>query len=167
MIYYPGEATTHAEDTMTEKLHLYIISWRKTPNIWLLMLHFLIIHATRYIQIHEKCSDFSAIAIAYCSEMQWTKSLKHLWFFHLFDFKHIRFILFCVVFQQLVHDDLFQPKTVLFSTRALIWVHFKTVRYFYQPIFRLFSYLKNALHNLVIELCSALIFFQKFSTVIY
>ena len=52
-------------------------------------------------------------------------------------------------------SDLFQPKTDLFSTRALIWVHFKTVRYFSQPIFSLFSYLKNALHNLVIELCSA------------
>ena len=36
----------------------------------------------------------------------------------------------------------------------------KTVRYFYQPIFSSFSYLKNALHNLVIELCSAL-FFSK------
>ena len=41
--------------------------------------------------------------------------------------------------------DLFQPKTSSFSTRALIWVHFKTVRYFYQPIFSLFSYFKNAL----------------------
>ena len=36
--------------------------------------------------------------------------------------------------------DLFQPKTDLFSTRALILVHFKTVRYFSQPIFILFSY---------------------------
>ena len=27
---------------------------------------------------------------------------------------------------------------------------------FYQPIFSLFSHLKNVLHNLVIELCSAL-----------
>ena len=26
--------------------------------------------------------------------------------------------------------DLFQPKTSTFSTRSLIWVHFKTVRYF-------------------------------------
>ena len=43
-----------------------------------------------------------------------------------------------------VPNDLFQPKTDLFSTRALIWVHFKTVRYFSQPNFRLFSYLKNA-----------------------
>ena len=40
--------------------------------------------------------------------------------------------------------DLFQPKTSTFSTRALIWVHFKTVRYFSQQIFRLFSYFKNA-----------------------
>ena len=40
--------------------------------------------------------------------------------------------------------DLFQPKTDLFSTRALIRVHFKSVRYFSQPIFILFSYLKNA-----------------------
>ena len=47
-----------------------------------------------------------------------------------------------------------------FSTRALIWVHFKTVQYFYQPIFSLFSYLKNAPHNFVIELCSAP-FFSK------
>ena len=29
------------------------------------------------------------------------------------------------------------------------------MHYFSQPIFSLFSYLKNALHNLVIELCSA------------
>ena len=39
--------------------------------------------------------------------------------------------------------DLFQPKTSTFSTRALIWVHFKTVHYFYRPIFSLFSYLKH------------------------
>ena len=37
---------------------------------------------------------------------------------------------------------LFHPKTDLFPTRALIWVHFKTVHYFTQPIFSLFSYLK-------------------------
>ena len=40
--------------------------------------------------------------------------------------------------------DLFQPKTSTFSKRALIWVHFKTMHYFSQPIFSLFSYLKNA-----------------------
>ena len=37
---------------------------------------------------------------------------------------------------------MFQPKSDLFSTRALIWVHFKTVYHIYQPIFSLFSYLK-------------------------
>ena len=36
--------------------------------------------------------------------------------------------------------DLFQPKTDLFPTCALISVHFKTVRYFSQYIFSLFSY---------------------------
>ena len=41
----------------------------------------------------------------------------------------------------------FQPKTDLFPTRALIWVHFKTVRYFSQPIFILFSYKK--MHNTI------------------
>ena len=41
-------------------------------------------------------------------------------------------------------SDLFQPKTSTFSTRALILVHFKTVHYFSQPIFSLFSYLKHA-----------------------
>ena len=40
--------------------------------------------------------------------------------------------------------DLFQPKTDHFSAHALILVHFKTVHYFSQPIFSLFSYLKNA-----------------------
>ena len=61
-----------------------------------------------------------------------------------------------ILSQQRMHTgDLFQPKTDLFSTRALIWVHFKTVHYFYQPIYSLFSYLKNAYHNLVIELCRA------------
>ena len=63
--------------------------------------------------------------------------------------------------------DLFQPKTSSFSTRALIWVHSKTVYYFSQPIFSLFSYLKDALHNLVIELCSASFVFQKYCTGIY
>ena len=53
-----------------------------------------------------------------------------------------------------------------FSIRALIWVHFKTVRYFSQPIFSLFSYLKNTLHNLDIEMCSAPLF-QKYCTGIY
>ena len=63
--------------------------------------------------------------------------------------------------------DLFQPNTDLFSTRAFIWVHFKTVHYFSQQIFSLFLYLKNALHNLVIELCSAPFFFEKHCTIIY
>ena len=47
-------------------------------------------------------------------------------------------------------SDLFQPKTSTFSTRALIWVHFKTVQYFSQPIFRIFSYLK--IHNTIYSL---------------
>ena len=34
---------------------------------------------------------------------------------------------------------------VHFSTHTLIWVHFKTVRYSYQSIFSLFSFLK--MHN--------------------
>ena len=40
------------------------------------------------------------------------------------------------------NSDLFHPKTSTFSTHALIWVHFKTVHYFSQQIFSLFSYLK-------------------------
>ena len=52
--------------------------------------------------------------------------------------------------------DLFQPKTSIFSTRALIWVQFETVHFFSQLIFSLISYFKNALHNLVIELCITL-----------
>ena len=91
--------------------------------------------------------------------------------------KHLTLNIFCYLIKLLVINyyilwhvrlhatksiyDLFQPKMDLFSTRALIWVHFKTVRYFSQPIFRSFSYWKNALHNLVIELCSALIFFKN------
>ena len=43
--------------------------------------------------------------------------------------------------------DLFQPKTDLFSTRALILVYFKTVRYFSQSIFSLFLYWK--MHNTI------------------
>ena len=79
------------------------------------------------------------------------------------------FLLLCLsifMFSLFIIFDLFQPKTDLFSTRALIWVHFKTVRYFSQPIFSLFSYLKNTLHNLDIEMCSAP-FFQKYCTGIY
>ena len=42
-----------------------------------------------------------------------------------------------------------------FSTNALIWVHFKTMHWFSQQMFSLFSHLNSAQHNLVIELCSA------------
>ena len=52
--------------------------------------------------------------------------------------------------------DLVQPKTSTFSTHALVWVHYKVVHKISQPIFSLFSHLNSALHNLVIELCSAL-----------
>ena len=38
--------------------------------------------------------------------------------------------------------ELFQPKSVTFSTRALILVHFKTVHYFSQPIFGFFIFKK-------------------------
>ena len=48
--------------------------------------------------------------------------------------------------------DLFQPKMALFSTRALIWVHLKTVHYFSQSILNLFSYLK--MHNTILFLNS-------------
>ena len=47
-------------------------------------------------------------------------------------------------------SDLFHPKTSNLSTRAIIWVHFKTVHYFSQSIFSLFSYLKDAYRNLFI-----------------
>ena len=58
-------------------------------------------------------------------------------------------------------SDLFQPKAFTFSTRTLIWVHFKNVYELSQPIFSSFSHLKNALHNSVIELCNALKTFQN------
>ena len=41
--------------------------------------------------------------------------------------------------------DMFQPKTSTFSTCSLILVRFKTVHYFSQSIFSLFSYLN--MHN--------------------
>ena len=40
--------------------------------------------------------------------------------------------------------DLFHPNTSTFSTQALIWVHFNTVHYFFQPIFSLLLHLKRA-----------------------
>ena len=69
-------------------------------------------------------------------------------------------------FRYHVTHDLFQPKTSIFSTRALIWLHFKTVNLFLRPIFSLFSHLNSALHHLVIEFCSAIKIFQKYCTVI-
>ena len=44
--------------------------------------------------------------------------------------------------------DLFQPKTSTFSTRALIWVHFKTVRYFFLNQFLVFFHNKK-MHNTI------------------
>ena len=52
--------------------------------------------------------------------------------------------------------DLFQPKTDLF---------FKNVRYFSQSIFSLFSYLKNVLHNLVIDFVVRYCFFKDIEQV--
>ena len=63
--------------------------------------------------------------------------------------------------------DLFQPKTDLFPTRALIWVQFKTVRYFSQPIFRLFSYLKKCITQFSHWIVSCAIFFPKIFLQLY
>ena len=95
-------------------------------------------------------------------------SLFDIWYYYIFPW--IKYTsLYCVgIFSctlVVVSDHLFQPKTDLFPTHDLIWVHFKTVRYFSQPISSLFSYLKNARHNLVIELCSALFVFKNIAQV--
>ena len=63
--------------------------------------------------------------------------------------------------------DLIHPKTSNFSTRTLFWVHFKTVHYFFSTNFQFTFTFKNALHNLFIELCSALKIFQIYSIFIY
>ena len=49
-----------------------------------------------------------------------------------------------------------QPKTPPISTRHLIWVNYKVLSKLSQLIFLSFSYLNNARHNVVIELCRAL-----------
>ena len=46
--------------------------------------------------------------------------------------------------------DLFQPKTFTFSSRSLIWVHYKILNLFSQTNFSLFSHLNSVRHNLVI-----------------
>ena len=68
-------------------------------------------------------------------------------------------------FDFLITQDLVQPKTSPFSTRSLIWVHYKVMNYFSLPIFSLFSHLNIAPQNLAIGLCSALriiLFFNKY-----
>ena len=69
--------------------------------------------------------------------------------------KYTYFCYYIHIFNYVIVMDLFQPKTDLFSTRARIWVHFKSVHYFSQPIYSLFSYLNNAIHNSMTKLCSA------------
>ena len=59
--------------------------------------------------------------------------------------------------------DWFNPKTSSFSTRALIWVHFKNVHKFSKLNFSLFSYLNSVLYHLVIGLCSSQKIFRKIS----
>ena len=75
--------------------------------------------------------------------------------------KLIKNILYALWIQE---RDTFRTKKSNFSTHSLIWVHFKTVHYISQPIFSLFSHLKNEVLNLVIELCSAHKLFQKYFT---
>ena len=88
---------------------------------------------------------------------------------HFLSCKTTYILLYSLWYHNYSTYDLVQPKTSTFSTHALIRVHFKVVHWFYQPIFILFSHLNGALHNLVIELCSALEichnFLQLFSKV--
>ena len=66
-----------------------------------------------------------------------------------------------------IDSYLVQPMTSTFSTRALIWFHFKTLHEFSQPIFSLILPLKNELYNLAIELCLTQKIFQKCCTILW
>ena len=61
-------------------------------------------------------------------------------------------------YRSFVLRDRLQPKTSHFYTRHLLRVNCKIVSQLSQPMFLSFSYLNIARHNLVIELCRALIF---------
>ena len=60
-----------------------------------------------------------------------------------------------------IYGELGPSQDVHSSTRALIWVHFKTVNSFSRPIFSLFSHLNSVWHNSVIELYCALQIIQN------
>ena len=85
---------------------------------------------------------------------------------HFLCCKTTYILLYYIWYHNHLTYDLVQPKTSIFSTHALIRVHFKVVHWFSQPIFSLFLHLNSALHNVVIELCSALELLHKYLTVI-
>ena len=58
-------------------------------------------------------------------------------------------------------EDVFQTKTSPFSTHHIILVHYKVLGQVSQPISLLFSYLNSAQHDLVIELCRALLKYEN------
>ena len=61
----------------------------------------------------------------------------------------------------ILSKDGVQPKTPPFSTRHLIWVNYKVVSQWSQPILLSITYLNGARHNLVIELCRALFKYEN------
>ena len=128
-----------------DNVSFYDSSLSLAPYFWAVKsFHFIFIWLNYYLsfQLNTCCTIWSCYVILHvilCMFFFWMNNMIH--YFYIYD--------------------LFQPKTSTISTRALISVHFKTVPYFSQPIFGLFSYLKNALHNLVIELCSGLFYLKS------
>ena len=98
-------------------------------------------------------SDFCPFLSRHCRSEKWPSilflefllsvtyinSVTHAAFYFI-DYTSWMAFIFVDTFSVDFRGDLFQPKTDLFSTRALISVNFKTMRYFFQPIFRIFSY---------------------------
>ena len=125
--------------------HVY---WR--PSVGQLMQRFL--HITENIYCSFKIYIYCTSIIWLCVQSRSMCSCL----FQICNWKIIHQITF----------DLFQSKTSTFSTRALIWVNFKTVHYFSQPIFSLFSYLKKCATQFSHWTVSCTIF-QKCFTVIY
>ena len=98
--HYPHIIYNDKKDTLLQ----YLI--KKTQNLLLLMLYFLLSHTTIYIQIHADCSVFSGISIAYWSGMQLAKSIKHFKPFYMFDVNYHHFIFMCVLGQKMICDVL-------------------------------------------------------------